>query len=318
MKTLMFVFSSLILFSCSTQKKESTSKIAEATNASFLQEGEHYIKIDNVKLWYLVRGEGPVLIVYPSSAGWGGDASVYFKYLKPWEKHRTVIYIEPRGLGKSERLNSLSDYTMEKYVEELELFRRKLKIKDFDLAGHCYAGMIAQKYAIKYGDFLKRLILISTTPTLKYPGYQEWEKNRIGYTNMVMRYGEIENSILTGTEKLKEQMKNWYTITFQNYDKHKIDFERTIDSTVFSELPLKQFQQFDQNRFNVEDSLVQITAQTLILYGDNDFPPMVKGSEVLADKIDNSKLIVFNNCSHWCFIEYPDVFFSETIDFLNN
>ena len=91
-----------------------------------------------------------VLIVYPSFAGWDGYASLYIKNLKPWESCRTVIYFEPRGLGKSKRLDSFSDYSMDKYVDELELFRKELELKDFDLAGHCYAGMIAQKYAINY------------------------------------------------------------------------------------------------------------------------------------------------------------------------
>ncbi|MFO7827757.1 MAG: alpha/beta hydrolase [Bacteroidales bacterium] len=316
MKTLLLILTSLILLSCNLQKREKTSDDSDFNNESLLTEGEHYIEIDGVKLWYLVQGNGPILIVYPSSAGWGGDASVYINNLKPWGKYRKVVYFEPRGLGKSERLDSVSDYSMNKYVEELELFRRELKLKDFDLVGHCYAGMIAQKYAIKYGSYIRKLILISTTPTLKYPGYPEWEMKRPGFQSMIERYKEIESIGLTGVEKIKEQMKNWYTITFYDYNTHKVAFENIMDNTIFSELPLRQFQQNDQLNYDIVESLEIINVPTLILYGDDDFPPMVKGSKELNERISESKLVEFKECSHWCFIEHPDKFFTETIDFL--
>ena len=130
------------------------------------------------------------------------------------------------------------------------------------------------------------------------------------------RYREIENIGLTGAEKIKEQMKNWYTITFHDYNPHKAAFENIMDNTIFSELPLRQFQKNDQINYDIVDSLEKITVPTLILYGDDDFPPMVKGAEVMNERISNSKLVEFENCSHWCFIEYPDKFFAETIDFL--
>ena len=87
-------------------------------NEDTLSPGEHYAVINGVKLWYLVRGEGPVLLFHPGGAGWGGDASPYIETLKPLEKERTVVYLEPHGIGHSERLSDSTAYSMEKYVEE--------------------------------------------------------------------------------------------------------------------------------------------------------------------------------------------------------
>ena len=58
MKTLVFIFSSLILFSCNSQKREANSDNGDYKKASLLAEGEHYVEIDSVKLWYLVQGNG--------------------------------------------------------------------------------------------------------------------------------------------------------------------------------------------------------------------------------------------------------------------
>jgi len=319
MKKLVFIIISVIIFSCnsSDKKKTSNENSGNITN-SLLTKGEHEIEVDGVKLWYLVRGEGPVLIVYPSSAGWGGDCSVYLENLKPWEENRTVIYMEPRGLGKSERFDSMSEYSMDKYVEELENFRKKLEIEKFDLTGHCYAGIISMKYALKYQQNLNHLILMSTFPKSGYPGYYEWLKNRAGYENMVNRNNEIKEEGLEGEEKLKEEMKSWYTVTFHEYEKHKENFEKIMDKTVFSTLPVEQFNTVDNKNYNILDSIEQIKTKTLILHGDDDFPPVVFGSKDIKEKITNSKIIEIKNSSHWTFIEQPDIFFTETINFLNN
>lgn len=319
MRTLVFIIISIVLFSCNTSEKKQTTKTNFENNAnSYLTQGEHEVEIDGVKLWYLVRGKGPVLIAYPSSAGWGGDCSVYVEYLKPWEEKRTVIYMEPRGLGKSERLDSMNEYSMDKYVEELEHFREKINVRKFDLAGHCYAGIISMKYALKYEQFLNHLILISTFPKSGYPGYYEWLKNRDGYDNMVKRNTEIKEEDLKGEEKLKEEMKSWYTVTFHDYNKQKENFEKIIDNTIFSTFPVQQFNTVDSRNYNILDSINQINIKTFIVYGDEDFPPVVQGSKDIKEKIPNSKIIEIKNSSHWTFIERPDEFFAETINFLNN
>ncbi|MFA5330313.1 MAG: alpha/beta hydrolase [Prolixibacteraceae bacterium] len=319
MRTIVYIIISIVLFSCNTGVNKKTSDKSSGNNAkSYLTEGEHEIEIDGVKLWYMVRGKGPILIAYPSSAGWGGDCSVYVEYLKPWEENRTVIYMEPRGLGRSERLNSMSEYSMNKYAQELENFREKLGINKFDLTGHCYAGIISMKYALKYQQYLNHLILISTFPKSEYPGYYEWLKNRAGYDNMVNRNTEIKKEGLEGKEKLKEEMKNWYTVTFHDYNKHKETFETIMDNTIFSTLPEKQFRTVDEANYNILDSINQIKTKTIILYGDEDFPPVIFGSKDIKNKIPNSKIVEIENSSHWTFIERPDVFFAETIDFLKN
>ncbi len=318
MKKLIVIIISLILFCCNTGlNKKNTDKNLESNANSYLIEGEHEIEINGVKLWYLVRGEGPILLVYPSSAGWGGDCSIYIEYLKPWEKIRTVIYMEPRGLGKSERLDSMGKYSMYNYVEELENFREKLGINKFDLAGHCYGGIISMKYALKYQQYLNHLILISTFPK-GYPGYDEWLKNRDGYQNMIRRNNEIQEEDLKGEEKLKEEMKSWYTVTFRNYSNYKANFEKIMDNTIFSTLPVQQFNTVDSKNYNILDSISQIKTRTLILYGDEDFPPVVYGSKDIKERITNSKIVEIKNSSHWTFIERPDVFFAETINFLKN
>ncbi len=318
MKKFVIIIISIFLFSCNTGiNNKKSDKASENKTKSFLTEGEHEVEIDGVKLWYLVKGKGPILIAYPSSGGWGGDCSIYVEYLKPWEETRTVIYLEPRGLGKSERLDSLNNYTMDRYVEELEEFRKKLEIDKFDLYGHCFAGMISMKYALKYGHHLNKMIVMSTWPKLT-GNWNDWLSKRNGYEDFLNRYSEIKNKNLSEQDKLKETWKNTYTLTFHDYKKHKENFERIMDETIFSVLPQRQFTTIEHRKYNIADTISNITTETLIIYGDDDFPMAINGSKMIEKKLNNSILVEVKDCCHWAFIEQPDFFFSETINFLNN
>lgn len=85
-------------------------------------------------------------------------------------------------------------------MEEQEHFRKKLGLTRFYLAGHCYAGIITMKYALKYQQFQDHLILISTFPKAEYPGYFDWLKNRNGYDDMIKRNAVIKKEGLKDEE----------------------------------------------------------------------------------------------------------------------
>ena len=51
--------------------------------------------------------------------------------------------------------------TLDYYLSELEEVRQKLGLEDFYLLGHSWGGLLAQEYALKYGDHLKGLVIMS-------------------------------------------------------------------------------------------------------------------------------------------------------------
>jgi hypothetical protein len=65
-----------------------------------LAPGEYEVELRGVQIWYLVRGTGPVLLIQPGGAGWGGDATIYEETLRPLEAAHTVVYYDPRRQRK--------------------------------------------------------------------------------------------------------------------------------------------------------------------------------------------------------------------------
>ena len=57
---------------------------------------------------------------------------------------------------------SPSEYTFERDVEDIEGIRKALNLGQINVLGHSYGGMVAQAYALKYPDSVKRLILANT------------------------------------------------------------------------------------------------------------------------------------------------------------
>lgn len=288
-------------------------------NEDTLSPGEHYAVINGVKLWYLVRGEGPVLLFHPGGAGWGGDASPYIETLKPLEKERTVVYLEPRGIGHSERLSDSTAYSMEEYVEETEALRRYFGLKKITIAGHCYGGFIAMKYAIKFPDNVERLLLLNTTPHVLLGDYDTWQKSREGYDEAISKEKLVDWKKLTPDEMLRTYYRIWIPVHhFRNYANVSINFIGLLNNMIVSSKPTQYFVKHERNTYDIRGDIENITVPTLIVVGDDDLPHMKIGSQLLQERIHKSELVVIENCGHWPFVEAPNEFFKKVFPFLSS
>src|SRR3954462_10085749 len=90
-----------------------------------LSPGMHHAVLNGVDLAWHVAGHGPVMIAHPG--GPGG----FWEYLRMplVERSWTVVYLEPVGTGASGKLPSRADYTMGRYVDDVEALRAHLKLE---------------------------------------------------------------------------------------------------------------------------------------------------------------------------------------------
>src|SRR5215510_3841771 len=131
---------------------------------------EHTIvRPDGSKLVYHEIGSGPVLLIHPGGPG------LEWSYLRMpvLERAATVVYVEPIGSGKSDRLADARGYTIDRYVDDLEAVRVDLKAEKVIVLGHSHGGFVAQAYALAHPDAMRGLILYDTTP---FTG-AEWQKD---------------------------------------------------------------------------------------------------------------------------------------------
>jgi pimeloyl-ACP methyl ester carboxylesterase len=107
------------------------------------------------------RGSGPPMLCHP---GGPGCSSEYFGGLPELAEARTLLLLDPRGTGESDRPADRSAYDLEHYVADIEALRDHLALARIDLLGHSHGGFVAMAWARAHPDRVGRLVLASTAP----------------------------------------------------------------------------------------------------------------------------------------------------------
>lgn len=122
--------------------------------------GGNYAVINGVKLWYEINGKGEPLLLIPGGPGF---SHLYFMpHFTKLSDNLKIIYFDGFGRGKSDRAKSPDEYSIKRDVEDIEGLRKYLGIDKLNIFGHSYGGIVAQAYALKYPEHLKKLILSNT------------------------------------------------------------------------------------------------------------------------------------------------------------
>ncbi len=152
------IFASITLmqFSCSKEK---------------LPTGENKLAVTGGNIWYKISGEGngiPLVLIH------GGPGMSSF-YLKPFEElgnDRQVIRYDQLGSGKSDRVTDTTLFKIGRFVDELEMLRKHLKIRKWHLLGQSWGTIVAMEYYKKYPASVKSIIFSSPALNVK-----TWEQN---------------------------------------------------------------------------------------------------------------------------------------------
>jgi proline iminopeptidase len=116
--------------------------------------------VNGSRLWFESEGSGEPIVLIP---GGPGDSHDYFHpYFSALSSSNRVIYYDAFGRGKSDRAKDPREYTVDRDVEDLEGLRKALHLGKINVLGHSYGGMVAQAYALRYPDSVRRLILADT------------------------------------------------------------------------------------------------------------------------------------------------------------
>src|SRR6478736_2256941 len=92
---------------------------------------------DGRTLAWRQHGTGPELICHP---GGPGASSRYFGDLPELAARRTLVLLDPRGTGASERPADPGAYELADYVADIETLRAHLGLERLDLLGHSHGG----------------------------------------------------------------------------------------------------------------------------------------------------------------------------------
>jgi len=206
------------------------------------------------------------------------------------EKYFCVTY-DIRGLGESPVGDG--QFTMESFVDDLEMITNELKLDKTILCGLSMGGYIGLRALERMEDKFSAVILCDT------------RADADGNEGKLKRAAAIKR---INTEGLAPFTKDFITNCFGDYFKenYKADFEKRIsDSLSFDPVGVKGSLLAMLGRNDTTEYLSKIKIPTLVICGELDAltPPAVM--KAMADKINGSQFVVIKNSGHMSPIENP-------------
>jgi len=184
-------------------------------------------------------------------------------------------------------------WAVDDYVNWVNDYDNKNKPNNFFLLGHSFGGRIAIKFATKYPEKLKGLILVSAAGL-------ESEKSVKEISVSILAPYLSKLAFLPGYNFLREFFYR-FVLKKTDYLKAKGTMKETFKKAIGEDLtPL----------------LGTIKIPTLIIWGENDKTLPVTDGYLMNKKIENSRLEIMKGVDHTPQIEAPDLLAQKIIEFI--
>jgi proline iminopeptidase len=292
---------------------------AAPARGSGLAPGEHDIDLGDVRLHYVVRGDGPLLFV--TSPGWGIGSGYLQSAIAPLEDTMTLVYIDTRGSGGSGRPADPSQMTQSVMADDIDRLREKLGLDSIDLLGHSDGGTIGIEYAVRHPEHLHKLVLVAPAvlgdreegATAEY--LKLWADDP-EYRDAVKAATEEWSPNLTDDEfgRLLTKLMPLYLSDPPRYAADVAKMTKTLRLSSFARSAQGEAAK-KANRDQTKD-VGAIRAATLILNGTVDWICPYQVAQRLHAAIPDSELRLYANKGHLLWLEAPSRFFEDVRSFL--
>lgn len=224
------------------------------------------------------KGAETVLMVH----GFSASADNWNRMAGKIGKHYRVIAIDLPGWGESTRIDS-AKYGYSVQVERLHQFVQNLGLRRLHLIGHSMGGGISARYAANYPEVVITLTLIAPH------GIVEPE-----LSDLAQSVGRGDNWLVVTTEAGLDRLLN-KAFMKRPYIPGPVIKALAKEVVSRSEKTGKIFSEIQITNPPLVDILGQITAPTLIIWGDQDRLIHVSTAQVFHHGIKNSKLVVLHS-----------------------
>ena len=276
---------------------------------------EGYVRIGPDSLYYKMIGEGrPMIVIH---GGPGLDHSYLRPHLDSLQNDYQLIFFDQRGSGRSYTSES-SEITVDRFVDDIEELRVKLRLGRVHLLGHSWGGLLAMLYANEYKTHLRTLIVVnpmSPSSELREEENKILSSRRTSFDSTQMAEITTSNAFQNGR---KEAMENLIHLGFKRefYDTTKLEMLKISISDDYQRnnqiLNRLSGELEDYNHFR---KLRSIYNPTLIIYGAHDPLSELAGIRI-QQTIGNANYIRLRECGHFPFIEKRDDFYEMVHRFL--
>jgi len=252
---------------------------------------------DGRRVFFRVSGKGPFALVMP--ANWGVDSLVYTKGLSPLEFWLALVTFDPRGVGRSDPVQSSGEYAMNVTTQDAVAVAAENHIDRSIVIGHSSGGAVALSFALAYPERVSHLILVSTGAT--------WAVNDADSSDVP--YPSTE-------DEMRRQFAASIPIAVYEPSKVSRAMEELLPRMRFSPERFRWSGEVEFETYDLRARLDEIRIPVLIVHGRQDRVVSVARAEELHQGISGSHLVILDPCGHWPFVERRPDFVDAVARFL--
>ena len=260
-----------------------------------------YAEVNGTKLYYEITGKGdPIILIH----GNVGDNRHWDYQFEAFGKQHQVLRYDLRGFGKSSLPQKDEPYS---HYEDLKHLMDYHEIDAAYIGGLSMGSGVAINFVLSYPERVKSLIaagpwianydsektrgVMSIIPEL-LRRYQEEGKNAaIDYFIDYVFSEALESKGCKLCREIGHDYSGWQLVN--------------MDPRVYLDTPVDQL-------------LDTISVPTLIVTADHDHETSREAADLMAERIPNSKKIVFSDSSHFMHVDKPEEFNKLVLEFISS
>jgi len=251
----------------------------------------HSIGVDGFELVYHETGRRdapPLLLLH----GFGGDGDNWVLFAPLLREHFRIIVPDLPGFGQTGYLSGKS-YSLDVQIGRLKDFVDMLHLQHIHLIGNSMGGYFAAAFAAKYPERIATLALFDAAGVdmpVKSPFYEAALR---GENMLLIRQPADFERLLRLVYHKKPFVPIYLRDYMVNHRMQVADEQDLIFHEIFSE------------RVWLDDQLPQITAPTLVLWGDDDRVLDISSIKLFQAGIPHAQVAIVPACGHLPMLEKP-------------
>jgi proline iminopeptidase len=281
-----------------------------------------FAQVNGARIYFDIEGMGLApsgmgMVEKPACFVLHGGPGLDHSYFKPWltplADTMQLIYVDHRGTGRSERV-ALETCTIEQMADDLEELRKYLGLDKVVVLGNSFGGFWALTYAVRHPASISKQILVTTSPSHEFYEAAMVELER----KATPEQKAVAPKLLDGKITSEQEFLDWWHVMIPLYFAHWDErrgremIARGVDN------PFVAAYMFEHviPHYDVRPQLGSIEIPTLVVSGRQDWVTPVGESELIANGIPGSELVIFEESGHMPFIEEQDAFINTVKRFV--
>jgi pimeloyl-ACP methyl ester carboxylesterase len=253
--------------------------------------------INGLDIHYEIEGKGPPIAFVH---GLGATSNVWHAQRVTLSKYYKVIVYDRSGSGRSQKARD--DYSIDAWADELAGLLDHLVVPSAVVVGHSLGSMVAQRFAGKYSERTKALVLTGG----------EAELGAEAKEILTERARSIEANGLTAV------VGSWLCAVLSAATREANPALTGLVREMFLSNGARTYARhcLALRDGNVRSDHAQITCPTLLTIGDQDLVTPLSWQQQIAAGITNSRIRIIPNTAHMTMLESPAAFNTVLLDFL--